>query len=81
MKATIHLAGTPQLGGLYQRCARCGHVLQDYTDGLPMVIEGDDPTLPTWTEGRRIAVAGNATWTLAPDIPLDADETECRTAQ
>lgn len=81
MRATIHIAGPPQLGGLYQQCARCGHVLQDYTGSMPMVVEGQDPTVPTWIEGQRIGVYGGAMWMLGPDIPLDADEAECRRAQ
>lgn len=78
MNATIHLAGPVQMGGLYQECSRCGFVLQDYTGGQPMVPEGMDTSIPVWPVGRRISVAGNATWTLADGIPLDADETECR---
>jgi len=81
MIATIHVAGPPQLGGLYQTCTRCGHVLQDYTGSQPMVPEGEDPTIPTWPEGQRIAVSGNATWTIPPGLPLGHDQTECRPAQ
>ena len=73
----IHTAGPPQLGGLHQQCARCGHVLQDYTGSQPMVVEDED-TISTWPEGRRIAVRDNATWVMAEDAPLDDDETECQ---
>lgn len=79
--ATIHVAAPPQLGGLHQACSRCGHVLQDYTGGQLMVPDGQDTTIPTWAEGRRVGVADNATWTMADDEPLDLDETECKAAQ
>lgn len=81
MKATVHLAGPPQLGGLYQECARCGHVLQDYTGGEVGVVAepGASTDIAHWTEGERIATAGNATWLIGPPgRPLDATETECR---
>ncbi|SFK92182.1 hypothetical protein SAMN05216275_14141 [Streptosporangium canum] len=81
MIATIHLAGPPQLSGLYQACVRCGHVLQDYTGRQVMVPEGQDPTLAVWPEGHRIAISGNATWTVANDAPLTNGETECKAAQ
>lgn len=78
MNATIHVAGPVQLSGLYQACSRCGFVLQDYTGGMPMVVEGDDTTIPAWEEGKRIAVRENASWTLANDMPIGLGEEECR---
>lgn len=81
MIATIHVAGPPQLGGLHQQCARCGHVLQDYTGSQLMVPDGQDTTIPSWAEGRRVGVRENATWTIPDGVPLDADETECKAAQ
>lgn len=75
---TVHIAGPPQLGGLYQECTRCGYVLQDYTGSQPMVVDGEDTTISAWPEGRRIAVRGNATWVNADGASLDDDETECR---
>ncbi|MFC6081015.1 hypothetical protein [Sphaerisporangium aureirubrum] len=62
---TIHVAGEPQMGGLYQQCARCGHVLQDFTGSQPMVPEGQDSAIPYWTPGRPVAVDGNRTWLVA----------------
>lgn len=75
---TIHIAGPPQAGGLYQECARCGHVLQDYTGHQLYTPEGDDTTIAHWPEGRRIGVNDGLTWTLADHIPLNPDETERR---
>lgn len=81
--ATVHVAGPPQLGGLFQDCARCGHVLQDYTGSEVMVsVEPGDtapPTIGHWQEGGRIAQVGNATY-VVPARPLDDDERECRPA-
>lgn len=82
LPATIHVAGPPQFGGLYQTCTRCGHVLQDYTGGMPMVAvteEATDVSLPVWPEGERIAVRGNGTWVIGPaGRELDHTERECR---
>lgn len=75
---TLHTAGPPQFGGLYQACTRCGYVLQDYTGSQPMVVDGEDTTIATWPEGRRIAERGNATWVMADDALLDENETECK---
>ncbi|MDX3111387.1 hypothetical protein [Nonomuraea angiospora] len=75
---TVHVAGPPQMGGLYQECARCRYVLQDYTGGAVMIPEGQDLGIPHFPEGRRIAISGNAAWALADDVELDDDETECR---
>lgn len=82
--ATVHTAGPPQLGGLYQACTRCGHVLQDYTGGMPMVAVTDDAdaqdvSLGVWPEGERVATSGPATWVIGPaGRELDDDERECR---
>lgn len=77
---TVHIAGPPQMGGLYQVCIRCGHVLQDYTDGQPMVVDGEDTAIATWPEGQRIAIRGNATWVMSNTAELDDREAECRQA-
>ncbi|MGP3914353.1 hypothetical protein [Nonomuraea sp. 10N515B] len=77
--ATIHIAGEPRFGGLYQDCARCGHVFQDYTGGEVMTLEEDAGLgIPYWTVGNRIAVNGNASWNIPDGEPLEDDETECR---
>jgi hypothetical protein len=76
---TIHIAGPAQMGGLYQDCSRCGHVLQDFTGGQPMTpTDQADRGIPAWTEGNRIAVNDNATWNIPDGEPLEDDETECR---
>jgi hypothetical protein len=81
MTTTVHVAGPVQLGGHYQECARCGHVLQDYTGSEVMVPEGQaDLGLPSWPEGLPIAVEGGATWVKGADVPLAEHETECRPA-
>lgn len=46
----IHLAGSPS--GLVQKCARCGFVLQDYTNAMSV---GD--WKPSWFEGS-VEVSG-----------------------
>jgi hypothetical protein len=66
------------MGGLYQECARCGYVLQDFTGGVIMVPDGQDAGIPTFPEGWRLVVRGNATWVKADDAPLDDDEIECK---
>lgn len=75
----IHVAAEPTFGGLYQACARCSHVFQDYTNSQPMVPEDQAGLgIPYWTVGRRIAVCGIASWVLADDAELDSDEADCR---
>ena len=77
---TVHLAGHPQMGGLYQTCPRCGYILQDFTgSGVVVVDVATDPaadtTLPTWPEGERIGVfdqAGGATQ-RTPQFVHDAE--------
>ncbi|MGI5155793.1 hypothetical protein [Microbispora sp. CA-102843] len=76
-EATVHVAGAPELGGYYQTCLRCGSVLIDLTGSTPMVVEGQDPVIPVWPAGERIAVAGNLTYVLAAGRSLGADEIEC----
>lgn len=81
MIATIHVAGEVQLGGLYQECSRCGFVLQDYAGRqVATVVEPGQPapTLPAWPVGKRIGMAGPATWVLSDDAVLESDERECR---
>ncbi|MEU8199503.1 hypothetical protein AB0C10_37540 [Microbispora amethystogenes] len=80
MKATVHVAGPPELGGYYQTCARCGHVLIDLTGSTPMVVEGQDPVIPVWPTGERVATIGNATYVVPTGRQLGADEIECRAA-
>ncbi|MEV0616147.1 hypothetical protein AB0I81_22730 [Nonomuraea sp. NPDC050404] len=77
---TVHVAGPPQMGGLYQECSRCGYVLQNFTGGMIMVPEGQDTEIPTFPEGRRIVISGKAAWVLADDRELEDGETECRPA-
>ena len=76
---TVHIAGPAQLGGLYQECARCGHVLQDYTGGQVMIPEGQaDKGIASWLEGGQVAVDGNASWVVGDFPPMGA--AECRPA-
>ncbi|MER7063969.1 hypothetical protein [Streptomyces albidoflavus] len=76
---TVHVAGPPQMGGLYQECARCSYVLQDYTGGAIMIPEDQaDTGIPTFPEGWRIVISGNAAWAKAEDAELCEHETECR---
>jgi hypothetical protein len=81
---TVHIAGPPQLGGAYQECVRCGHVLEDYTGREVMVaVEPGDtapPTLPCWPEGKRIGHRGAMTYVLGPERQLAWNEQECRPA-
>jgi hypothetical protein len=80
--ATIHVAGP--VVGVRQECARCGHVLEDWTGQSPAVVAvpGQEPEpLPMWPVGKRIGVAANATFVMGDDIPLDpATDRECRPA-
>lgn len=77
----VHIAGPPQMGGLYQTCSRCGYVLQDYTGGQVMVPEDQaDRGIGIWSVGKRVAVNGDASWRVPDDAPLDDGETECRAA-
>jgi hypothetical protein len=66
------------MGGLYQACSRCGHVLQDFVGDQIMVPEGQDRGIAAWTEGNRVAANDNATWNIPNSEPLEDDETECR---
>jgi hypothetical protein len=83
---TVHVAGPPMHGNLYQECARCGIVLQDYTGRELMVaVDSEDPapdtTIPAWPEGERIGRLGGVTYVVGPPgRPLDDDERECRPA-
>lgn len=74
----VHIAGPPRMGGLFQECARCGYVLQNYTGSVLMVPDGQDTGIPTLPEGRRIVISGNATWVKADDAELVDGEIECR---
>jgi hypothetical protein len=80
----VHVAGPPQLGGLRQECARCGHVLQDYTGQEVMVaVEPGDtepPTIPCWTEGARVGQRGGMAYIIQSDRQLAWNERECRPA-
>lgn len=79
MSTTVHVAGPVQLGGLYQQCARCGYVLQDYTGGQVMVPEGQaSQGIPAWAVGGRVAVDGGAKWVVLGDAPLDVGQVECQ---
>ncbi|MGP4092976.1 hypothetical protein [Nonomuraea sp. KM90] len=77
---TVHIAGPPRMGGLYQECSRCRYVLQNYTGGMVMVPDGQDAEIPHFPEGWRIVISGNAAWAKADDAELDDGETECRPA-
>lgn len=75
----VHIAGPPRMGGLFQECARCGYVLQNYTGSVVMVPEDQaDRGIPSFPEGRRLVVSGNATWVKADDAPLESHEADCR---
>lgn len=79
--STIHIAGEPRFGGLFQDCARCGYVFQDYTGRQPMAHEEDAGLgIPYWTVGSRVAVNGGASWTVKVELPLGFGENECRPA-
>ncbi len=74
---TVHIAAAPI--GPVQRCATCGHVLEDWTaayEGRVATLTGDDRPLPWFPTGQRIAQNGPATVTL-PARPLEADERTC----
>lgn len=76
---TIHIAANPKFSGLYQDCARCGHVFQDYTGGEVMTLEEDAGLgIPYWTPGNRVAVNGGAAWNVPDGEPLESNEAECR---
>lgn len=79
---TVHLAGPPILGGLRQDCARCGHVLDDWTGREVMAVAGpagDAPTIPSWPAGARVARLDGTTYVVGPEgRPLTDDERECR---
>jgi hypothetical protein len=76
---TNHIAAPARMCGLYQDCRRCGYVFQDLTRGEALALEDQaDVDIPSWPEGRRIAVDGNASWQLRDGAPLVAGEIECR---
>jgi hypothetical protein len=81
---TVHVVGPPQLGGLYQECSRCGHVLQDYTGQEVMVAvepgEAKPPTLPCWEEGARVGQREGMAYVIQSDRQLAWNERECRPA-
>ena len=78
---TVHIAGEPRFGGLFQDCSRCGYVFQDLTGSQPMVPEDQAGLgIPYWTVGGRVAVNGNASWALLDDAELDDAEIKCRPA-
>lgn len=73
----VHTAAEPI--GAVQRCAACGHVLEDWTaalEGRVMTLEGDNRSLPWWPVGQKIAQNGPAS-VILPDRPLEADERLC----
>jgi hypothetical protein len=68
----IHEAGNADVfGGFYQECARCGHVIQDYTGVMEV-------TPSPWPEGSLISIGpGRPAFRYLPGEPAHADDTLC----